>query len=192
MTQVLTSNCPSPISPSCQFGKSMASMTQPGKKLSELDYFKVYQCICAYYAAKKAKWLTHVRKGKLWWALLIEQSKMICNFCIKTRWPQSLTSLSEEFGRALTWYCSLGSIMAGGGIWCPGLLRRRATRAGWYIRAGSKWLFVLSPLPQFVYQKGMHLSHIYIFPICTYITHEKVMMSSMSKSCRVQCYKGPW
>ena len=33
---------------------------------------------------------------------------------------------------------------------------------------------------------------IYIFPICTYITHEKVMMSSMNKSCRVQCYKGPW
>ena len=47
----------------------------------------------------------------------------------------------------MTLYCSLGSVMAGGGIWCLGLLRRRATRAGWYIWARSKCLFTLSPPP---------------------------------------------
>ena len=50
-----------------------------------------------------------------------EQDSIICNFCIKTRWPQSLTSLSVEAGKlGAPWHDTAvwaGSWL-GGGIWC--------------------------------------------------------------------------
>ena len=154
MTQVLTSNCPSPISPSCQIGKTWHQWFILAKNYMNWNIAMFIMAILHITLLRKLnKSWTHVDKP--WWAgqQLLHQNQ-------KTTKSDKLVRRSGVIGRAMIWHYTA--------VWVVSWLGEVFDVWGCYVGeqhvladifGQDQSAFLLSPpLPQFVYQKGMHLS----------------------------------